>query len=108
MRYVYNISDGKIICVSHFAGKAVRGIAKCDISCDEFVEDTGKELARRRCDVKVTSKRVKRARAKMLEAQFALQEATTRLAKMSRYFEDATNDYNAAMKELSTLEKSLR
>ena len=43
MRYFYNVSDNKVVCVSHYAGKAVRGIAKCD-PVDNFVEDQGMRL----------------------------------------------------------------
>lgn len=30
MRYRFYVTDNKVICVSSYAGKTVRGVAKCD------------------------------------------------------------------------------
>ena len=47
MAYRYHVSDDnkKVICISSFAKKPVRGIAKCDTNYDEFDVETGKQLA---------------------------------------------------------------
>ena len=104
MKYIYNIAENKVVCVSHFAGKAVRGIAKCDITCDTFDVERGKELSRARCDVKVAAKRVKRANQKVEEASKAYEYAKKRLGKMLEYANDANAELNNAVLHLQDVE----
>ena len=47
---------GKIICVTHYRGKAIRGVAKCSPN-DNFNEEKGKEIAKLRCEYKLEKKR---------------------------------------------------
>jgi hypothetical protein len=59
----YNFyTDGKtkVVAVSTYAGKTVRGVAKCDVN-DTFSLEKGKELAAARCNEKVAKKRLTRA-----------------------------------------------
>lgn len=107
MKYIYNIAENKVVCVSHFAGKAVRGIAKCDITCDTFDVERGKELSRARCDVKVAAKRVKRANQKINEAHDAFIKATNHLNKMLEYSNDANAELNNAILHLQDVEAEL-
>lgn len=104
MKYIYNIAENKVVCVSHFAGKAVRGIAKCDPTCDTFDVESGKELSRARCDVKVSAKRVKRANQKVEEASNAYEYAKKRLEKMLEYANDANAELNNAILHLYDVE----
>lgn len=50
MTYNYHIdTEGKkVVCIAHYAGRAVRGIAKCNFEYDEFDIKAGKELAKAR------------------------------------------------------------
>lgn len=73
-RYNYYRHGNEIICVSRFAGKPVRGVAKCDPR-DEFDEERGKEIANLRVDIKVAQKRFKM----YSEKHKALEEALNRL-----------------------------
>ena len=61
-KYTYFVADKqkKVVAVSTYAGKIVRGVAKCDPR-DEFSIETGKKLAAARCNLKVATKRAKRA-----------------------------------------------
>ena len=61
-RYTFYKHENEIICVSHYAGKPVRAVAKCAPQ-DEFDEETGKSIAKLRVDVKVAEKRFKRLAA---------------------------------------------
>lgn len=58
-RYTYYIIPEQrlVKCVSTYAKKPVTGWAKC-ADTDEFDENTGKEIARIRCDDKVNKKRI--------------------------------------------------
>lgn len=84
----YRASDNKIVVVSRYAGKAVRGVAKCNPS-DEFDAQKGEDLARLRCDKKIAEKRVARANAAYAEALAALAAAQERVNKMIEYRQDA-------------------
>ena len=106
--YTYNISDNKVVCVSHFAGKAVRGIAKCDLQFDNFDEDTGMKLSKKRCDVKVAQKRLKRADSKLAQAIADLELAEQQFDRMSAYRADAMIQLSTAKKDLEEFENTLK
>lgn len=58
-RYKYATTpDGKVIAISSFAGKVVKGVAKCDPN-DEFNLESGKKLAAARCNEKVCRRRAR-------------------------------------------------
>lgn len=61
-RYTFYKQGNNVICVSHYAGKTVKGIAKCAPS-DNYDENFGKALAQLRCDIKVANKRYQAAQA---------------------------------------------
>ena len=93
MRYIFTNGVNKdgvncIYCVSHFAGNAVRGIAKHD-PVDEYDMEYGRRLAQARCDKKVSEKRCKRALEKVEAAKAKLLAAEEELARMTEYLSDA-------------------
>ena len=96
----------KVIALSTYCGKAVRGIAKCDPR-DEFDEHTGMRLAAARCNMKVAEKRYKRAHAQYLEAREAANNAITLLEDKGDYLKHAGDEYRAAQSELAAIESSL-
>lgn len=103
MRYRYFITDTKVICVSSYAGKGVRGIAKCDPK-DTFNIDIGKELAGLRCDKKIAEKRAVRSRDKLQEAMNELIAAEAKVARMREYHSEAINELAVVDKKLADLE----
>lgn len=102
MRYNYYAADNKIICVSHYAGKAVRGVAKCDPK-DDFDVDAGKKLAQARCDQKISEKRVRRARERYEEALELVKEALTYKARMEAYLTESLYMQDKCTKDLEDL-----
>jgi hypothetical protein len=107
-KYSYYIAEKakQVIAVSTYAGKFIRGVAKCDPR-DEFSIEKGKKLAATRCAEKVAKKRVQRARKKFAEAQ---RDSRARLAyeeRMSRYLLDANAELFDIQTELTELEKSM-
>ena len=91
----------QVIAVSSFAGKTVRGVAKCN-PADNFDSEKGIALATARCGVKIAEKRVKRAYNKVDEAKAAAEAAMEHLAEMLRYQADSEAKLNVAQFELET------
>lgn len=106
--YVHETKSGakEVIAVSTYAGKIVRGTAKCDPK-DAFDEVKGKELAAARCNVRVTAKRKARATQKFREAEATLKAAQQNYWKMLNYYMDSNNEYNAAVAEVKTIVENL-
>ena len=98
-QYRYYSSDKTVVAVSTYAGKTVRGVAKCD-PADEFALDTGKRLASARCTVKIAAKRVKNAENRRAEALAALEAAQKRAFEMDSYYNDALACQEVAVSEL--------
>ena len=86
MRYRFYVTDNKVICVSSYAGKAVRGV---------------------RCDYKIEKKRVQRARAKHAEATKALDDAREYEEKMQIYYDESFRDLVRLDEELKALEAKM-
>lgn len=111
MKYVFSHGVNKdgvdvICCVSHFAGKPVRGFAKCN-PIDQFDLEKGMKLAQLRCDAKVAEKRVRRAQQKFSEAANAVIHAKERADDMQRYLNDSLEDAIKINEELDAFEKSI-
>lgn len=80
---------------STYAGKTVKGYAKCDPR-DEYDEEKGKELASARCNAKIAKQRTLRAEKKVAEAKYELEKAQKHLEKMESYFADSVVKLNYA------------
>ena len=85
----YNDGKNKIIAVSTYAGRTVRGVAKCDPR-DEFNATKGEDLAVARCAEKIAAKRMRRAQAELDKAIRAVEAAEYRVSKMKEYLSDST------------------
>ena len=106
MRYKYYTSDNKVICVSHYAGKPVRGIAKCDPK-DTFNLDTGTELATLRCDKKIAEKRVDRAKMRYKAAVEAVKRAQEYERRMHDYYTESAKELFDVDTKLMELERKI-
>jgi hypothetical protein len=108
-KYTYFVADKqkKVVAVSTYAGKIVRGVAKCDPR-DEFSVEDGKKLAAARCAVKIAKKRNANANAQKKRAYNELVEKQHRLQKMNDYVADAQAALNEANNELATIEASMK
>lgn len=104
---IFKDGKGKIVVASSYAGKIVRGIAKCNAN-DTYKEDTGIALATARCDVKIANKRVKRAMAKYDAATKAVNDANAAWEKAIKYLTNAEQEALNARKALSVLESAVR
>ena len=101
----YTDGKAKVICVSHYAGKAVAGVAKCNIETDFFDLETGKKLAAARCDVKIMKKKLQRAISKS-EQRYTEAVAAVKASKRADVnVADIMKNLNAAVTNLELLEK---
>lgn len=91
--YKFYYSNNKVICVSSFAGRTIRGVAKCSPN-DTFNKETGEKLAQARCDLKVAEARFKYAE-RMIDQASEMQ----RRADDEYYF--ACNYYDTADTKLA-------
>ena len=85
----YNDGKNKIVAVSTYAGKSVRGVAKCDPR-DNFDMTKGEDLAMARCAEKIAAKRMRRAQNELAKAERAAETAQRRVEKMQKYLFDST------------------
>lgn len=92
----------KIIAVSTYAGKNVKGYAKADTR-DEFDIEKGKKLAIARCNYKIAEKRAKRANMKVSKAIDELAKATNHSIKMQEYLADANEALAIATEKVKSL-----
>lgn len=102
--YVGKDDGGKntICAVSTYAGRDVKGYAKCHPD-DAFDEEKGMELAAARCNARIAEKRVERAERKVQEALDRLAEAQEFLEDMNIYRQDAINAHVSAMENVAKL-----
>lgn len=108
MKCTFNIDlEGKkVICVSHYAGKAVRGIARC-YSTDTFNSEDGKKLARLRCEAKVAKKRVATSQKRVEDARVAVKEALAILDRCTKQLDNAIQSEANIATELTAFENKL-
>lgn len=103
--YKYVQAGNRVIAISTYAGKTVRGVAKCDPR-DNFDIEAGKKLAAARCNQKVLAKRFARSQKKVAEAERVLAEAQRFYDRMKAYYADSTKKLNEATHEVEAIEKS--
>lgn len=102
----YTTGSNKIICVTSYAGRKIRAVAKCSPN-DTFDYTKGCELARLRCLVKLQQRRVDRAFQKVKEADIALKQATQNLTQRGEWFSSANKELIEYKKQLKDFEASL-
>lgn len=106
-KYNYFTDDeNKVIAVATYAGKPVRGVAKCDPK-DTFDLATGKELAAARCNAKVAKKRKANAFKQMNIAKTQFEAAQKQYHDMMNYYEDACDAYDTANVKVTDIENRL-
>lgn len=103
---IYRDDKNKVVAVSSYAGKTVRGVAKCDPR-DTFDLNSGKMLAEARCGVKIAEKRAARAYREFTKASEEVGRACRKLEKMRAYVEDADNALIVARSLLENVESNL-
>ena len=107
-RYKYiETGSNAIIAISTYAGKPVKGVAKCDPN-DNFSYTYGKKLAKARCDAKISRKRYKNANSKLKAAHETLIAAREYYNKMVEYEMDSFKAMDAANENLANVLKEAK
>ena len=106
MKYTYSFSENRVYCMTYYAGKTIKGVAKRDPE-DDFDLEAGKKLAKARCDYKVSKKRKKKAYQNYAQALKDFEAAKERLYNASNYIIDATLEVDANFKKLKEIESEL-
>ena len=101
-KYKYYRGGSKIVAVSTYAGKTIRGVARCNPR-DEFDLEKGKRLAAARCNEKIAKRRYIRACQKCKDAQESFSEAENYYNDMIMYEEDSYQDWERAQDEIFDL-----
>ena len=88
--YKYIVVPGKkVIALSTYAGRTVKGVAKCSPD-DVFDEKVGMKLAAARCNRKIASKRAARARQQYNAMLKEIDEVNVHANKVFDFFRDAS------------------
>ena len=91
-----------VVAISTYAGKTVKGYAKCHPD-DTWSWEAGRGLAIARCAEKIAVKRANRATRKLAEAQEILADATAHLNDMMNYYMDSADEVTAANAHVNKL-----
>ena len=106
-KYRYYTNGNKVIAVSTYCGKTVRGVAVCHPD-DNFDIELGKRIAAARCNEKVAKKRLDRASSKAIQAGLDVAKAQQFQHQMAEYYNDAFTAYNEAAQEYDMLIKEIQ
>ena len=87
-KYKFYSTTNKVVAVSTYQGRTVRGVATCDPK-DTFDIEKGKMLAAARCNQKIAMKRRDRADRELRKAVAAYDKAQKHMYKMNDYYEDS-------------------
>ena len=99
--YKFVVRDDKreIICISHYAGRTVKGVAKCAPN-DNWDIEYGRRLAQARCDYKIAKMRKKNAVKLLAMTENQIDQLRRKFAKARQYLVDASDDCVRADKNL--------
>lgn len=104
--YKYIETPNKVIALSTYAGKTVRGVAKCHPN-DTFDVEFGRKLAAARCNAKIAMKRAINAQNKYWAAHERQLEINRAFEKASRYYVDAVAQLRDAEDYLDEVRSSV-
>lgn len=92
----------KVIALTSYAGKAVKGVAVCS-EHDEFDAEVGKRLASARANVKVAMKRKARAEKKLAYFDKIIDDVEREYHELEAYLYTADERWENAIDELANV-----
>lgn len=105
-RYRFVITPNKVIALTSYAGKTIKGIAKCHPN-DVFNEEVGKKIAAARCNQKVVFKKLERAYENFKRAREEVHKTFAEYELRRQLLNKAQLNWEAANKEAEELWNSL-
>ena len=106
-KYVINEEKRTIVALSTFAGRVVRGVARCSPN-DPWDVEAGKKLAEARCSAKIAHKRLERAEIMAKCANEGLEYYKEQAEKYAKYELDAVEGLKKATEDLLILENKFQ
>lgn len=106
-KYVINEEKRTVVALSTFAGRVVRGVARC-APTDEWDVEVGKQWAAARCSAKIAHKRLERAEDCVKFANEGLEYYKEQVEKYTKYEADAIENLKKVTEELLILEKKFQ
>lgn len=100
--YTFIVNKNEVIAISSFAGRTVKGKARCHPK-DNFNLELGKELAAARCGRKIAEKRYKRAREKYTDICKVVLAVNNEFTDTCEYLTNAYNRLKEADAELEAV-----
>lgn len=104
--YKYIEIPNKVIALSTYAGKTVRGVAKCHPN-DTFDVEFGRKFAAARCNAKVAAKRAANAQKKYWVAHDEYLKVNRAFEKACKYYTDAVAQLQEAEDYLNEVRSSV-
>ena len=104
--YKYIETPNKVIALSTYAGKTVRGVAKCHPN-DTFDVEFGRKLAAARCNAKIAAKRMTNARNKYWVVHDEYLKVNRDFKKSAQYYADAVAQFKKAEAYLDEVRSSV-
>ena len=107
MTFTYSFAKNKVYCMTFYAGKTIKGVAKRHPE-DEFDLEVGKKLARARCEYKLRKKQLKNKikRCEIAEEELMIAQNHARNAVVYKFV--AEENLEAAKRAVEEIEDSLR
>lgn len=105
-KYKTHVENNIVTAESTFAGQPVVANAKCDPR-DDFSEEAGVKLAAARCNVKVATKRVNRAKKQGDELHKQMEELLAKIVKNAKYQADSELALDIAKAELKEIVEAM-
>lgn len=96
-----------VVAISKYAGKIVKGVAKCSQD-DAFSLEAGKKLAAARCDFKVCLKRHRRASQKKHKLALEIESLNEKYSKACAYYNDSLDESFKSAQRLAEIQEELR
>ena len=106
-QYYVDEKNNEVIAVTRYAGRNVRGTAKCAPE-DEFNIELGKKLATARCEAKKAKIKIQNASAKYMIAAEEFEKAKRQLYKMRQYFMDAVDQFDDAVEVVENIKNEIK
>lgn len=106
-KFYVNVKERTVYAISTYAGKTVRGVAKCAPE-DKFDIEYGKRLAAARCNLKVAAKRVAKSEAHCKEILGMMTYIAECLSEENSYRDKVEKAFKVAMKEVNDIEMEKR
>ena len=105
--YTNNKGQKVVLCLTSYRGKTVKGKAVC-VPEDNYDEEFGKELARKRCEIEYYRRRVRDTYSYKEQLNYEIRKAKSNFNKADDIFRKSCLRYMDAVEGLKKIEDSIK